>query len=416
MQHAMYKNRLGLFSMIAEMKAYKNNINKVNAGHQTLLHLASTKKNIEFIQVLIQQPKCDLNIQDIRGDTALHIAACSEFKSSEKVSCMLECGRCNPNISNKQGYTPLHKATVNGRYDSVEILLRSTKCNPNIQDLQGNTALHMSIHCISAIDICDTVYVNPQNQEQNDSLHERVLAKSLHHILEKLIRHPHCNPSITNHDGMTPLQLAFKKEQLSAVEILLRVAKCSPEDIAKAVQGSPYLLHHAIYGKKLRPFLMLIELKEYNVNEVDSDHYSLLHVACTKKDLEYLQVLIQQPTCDLNIQDNNADTALHIATRCKCNSAKKIQCILKCDRCDPNITNKQGHTPLHTATVHNQLSCVEIFLNSTKCNPNIQDLQGNTALHLCMGQKSAPDIECFMMCDNVDVNIQNGNGETPLYM
>ena len=141
MQHAIYKNRLGLFSMIVEMKAYKYNINKVNPGHQILLHLASTKENIKFIQVLIQQPKCDLNIQDIGGDTALHIAACSEFKSAEKVSCMLECGRCNPNIINKQGYTPLHKATVNGRYDSVEILLRSTKCNPNIKDLQGNTAL-----------------------------------------------------------------------------------------------------------------------------------------------------------------------------------------------------------------------------------------------------------------------------------
>ena len=274
----------------------------------------------------------------------------------------------------------------------------------------------MSIHCISGIDICDTVYVNPQNQEQNDSLHKRVLAKSLLHILEKLIRHPHCNPSITNHDGMTPLQLAFKKEQLSAVEILLRVAKCSPEDITKAVQGSPYLLHHTIYGDKLRPFLMLIELKEYNINEVDSDHYSLLHVACTKENLEYLQVLTQQPMCDLNIQDGNGDTALYIAARSKWNSAKKIQCILKCDRCDPNITNKQEHTPLHTATVHNQLSCVQIFLNSTKYNPNIRDLQGNTALHLCMGQKSAPGIECFMMCDKVDANIQNGNGETPLHV
>ena len=130
--------------------------------------------------------------------------------------------------------------------------------------------------------------------------------------------------------------------------------------------------------------------------------------------MKYIQILINKRTCDLNIQDDNGDTALHIAACSKWNSAKKIQCLLECERCDPNITNKQGYTPLHIATVNSQFD--SLLLNSIKCNPNIQDPHGNTALHLSIRQKSATGIEHFLMCDKVDVNIQNRQGDTPLHV
>ena len=128
-----------------------------------------------------------------------------------------------------------------------------------------------------------------------------------------------------------------------------------------------------------------------------------------------LEMLATEEICDLNIQDDNGDTALHIAACNKFERTEKIQCILEeCDRCDPNITNKQGYAPLHLTVIHNKLDCVKMFLTFTKCNPNIQDLQGNTALHLSIHQMSATGIEPFLMCDKVDVNIQNEGGNTPL--
>ena len=426
LHRVIHADRMPLFMMLIQIKKF--NINEVNHDGRTALHVASALKSMKYIQILIQQPTCDLNIQDDNGDTALHIAACSEWNSAEKIQCLLECDRCDPNITNKRGYTPLHTATVHNQLDSLIKLLNSTKCNPNIQDPQGNTALHLSIHQKLASDIehflmCDKVDVNIQNRQGDTPLHvavkqERRIPVG---IIESLAHHVHCNVSIANNEGMTPLQLAFKTDQvsatevllLSATEVLLLSAKFSPEDKAKAMQG---LLHCAIHADRMPLFIMLIEMKECNVNEEGRSGQTALHVACIVEKMEYIQKLTQQPTCDLNIQDDNGDTALHIAAYSKWNSAEKIQCLLECDRCDPNITNKQGYTPLHTATVYNQLDSLIKLLNSTKCNPNIQHPQGNTALHLSLHQKSATGIEPFLMCDKVDVNIQNEEGNTPLHV
>ena len=410
-------DRMSLFKVLIEIKECI--ASEVNDDGQTPLHVACTTKSLEYIQALIQLPTCDLNIQDDNGDTALHVAACSEWNSAEKVQCILDSGRYEPNITNKQGYTPLHSATANNRFDSVKILLNSAECNPNIQDLQGNTALHLSIHHMSAVGIelflmCDKVDLNIQNINGNTPLHTAVVKSP--HILGKLFGHPNCNPRIINHDGMTPLLLAFNTDELSVAELLIHCARCSYiyKDIAKVLsfQG---LLHRTVQADRMSLFKFLIEIKECIASEVNDDGQTPLHVACTTKSLEYIQALIQLPTCDLNIQDDNGDTALHVAACSEWNSAKKVQCLLDGGKCDPNITNKQGYTPLHTATTNNEFDSVKILLNSAECNPNIQDLQGNTALHLSIHHMSAVGIELFLMCEKVDVNIQNINGNTPLH-
>ena len=413
---AIRADRMPLFIMLIEMK--ECNVNEDGRSGQTPLHVACIVESMEYFQALLQYPTCDLNIQDDNGDTTLHIAARIKWNSAEKIQCLLECDRCDPNITNKQGYTPLHIATVNSKFNSINIFMNCTKCNPNIQDPQGNTALHLSIYQKSATGIepflmCDKVDINIQNDKGSTPLYVAVITNTEFDIIKKLIGHQNCNPSIANHEGMTPLQLASNTHQLSIAEAIIHSAKYNHEDIAKPVQG---LLHCAIHTDRMSLFMTLINVKEFNVNEVGHGGRTILHVACSKTNNEYVQALTQQPTCDLNIQDDNGDTALHIAARSEWNSAEKIQCMLECDRCDPNITNKQGYTPLHLATVYSQFDSVKIFLNSTKYNPNIQDPHGNTVLHWSIHQKLATGIEHFLMSDKVDVNIQNRQGDTPLHV
>ena len=49
-----------------------------------------------------------------------------------------------------------------------------------------------------------------------------------------------------------------------------------------------------------------------NTNIQNEKGNTPLHVACTVEKMEYIQKLTQQSTCDINIQDDNGDTALHI--------------------------------------------------------------------------------------------------------
>ena len=419
LHRVIHADMMSLFMMITKIN--ECNINEVNHDGLTPLHIACTVENMEYIPVLTQNPTCDMNIQDDNGDTALHTAACSQWNSIGKIQYILQSKRCDPTITNKEGYAPLYIAIIENRPDSVKILLNSTKCNPNIQDTQGNTALHFSLHQKSATVIepflmCDKVDVNIQNKKGNTPLHVAVITGTMLYIIENLIRHPNCNPSITNHEGITPLQLAFKTVQLSAIEVFLLSANFSHEDIAKAMQYSPCLLHRVIHVDIKLLFEMLIEFNECIINEVNPNGQTPLHIACTVENMEYIPVLTQNPTCDLNIQDDNGDTALHIAACNMFKSTKNIQYMLECDRCDPNITNKEGYTPLHVATLNIKFESMKMLLNSTKCKPNIQDHLGNTALHLSIHQMSATVIEHFLMCDKVDVNIQNGCGNTPLHV
>ena len=359
-------------------------LSKTDWYRMSPLHYASCEPKIlrMTMSVITKENKALFNSKDTFGNTPLHYAVLAGC--TESVNLLLRAPECDINLVNTKGETPLHFACRQSGIMILVMLATEEMCDLNVQNINGDTALHIA-------------------------LKERMAVK----YIKELTFHKSCNPSIVNHGGMTPLQLAFNTDQVSAVKILLQCAKCSHENIAKAIQD---LLHHALHVDRMPLFNMFIEMKEFNINEVNHDHQTALHVACTKRNMKYFQALIQQPTCDLSIQDDNGDTTLHIAACSKWNSAEKMQCLLECDRCDPNITNKQGYTPLHTATEHNQVDSLIKLLNSTKCNPNIQDLHGNTALHLSIRQKSATVIEHFLMCIKVNVNIQNRQGDTPLHV
>ena len=325
------------------------------------------------------------------------------------------------NSLDKRGNTPLHFAVVGGCTESVNLLLQAPVVNINLVNCKGDTSLHVACRHNDTNDIlkilvedgrCD---VNIANDRGHTALH--IVLEKKESAIELLTLHKSCNPSIADHNGSTPLQIATRRNQLSAVEVLLRCAKCSREDIVKSIQGSPYLLHSAIHADRDQLFSMLIEIKECDINGVNNDQQTPLHIAYTVSNVEYVEILTQQPNCDMNIQDINGDTALHMAACSALHSSEMIECILKAwDRCDPNIINKQGHSPLHIADKNRRFRSVEMFLNCSNCNPNIEDLNGNSALHLTIDEMSVSDIESFLFCDTFDINIQNKQGDTPLHI
>ena len=373
-----------------------------------------------------------LSTTDRYGMNALHYASCepkllSMLIREQQSVCTKEMIENIPLhyaslINTKDlilGNTPLHYAVLAGCTVSVHLLLRAPECDINLVNTKRETPLHLAckqsdimiLEMLATEEMCD---LNVQNDNGDSALHIAVMGKMPAKYDKALAFQKRCNPSIVNHKGMSPLQLAFKTDQLSTAEVLLCSEKCSHEDIVKAIQCNPCLLHRAIHAG--RKSLFTIEIKACNINEANHDGQTPVHVACTAKNNMYFEVLTQQPTCNLSIQDMYGDTALHIACS-GVQSTEKVYHMLEHDRHDPNITNKQGYSPLHTATVkRSRFESVKMLLNSAKCNPNMQNLQGNTALHLSIHQKLSSVIEYFLMCDKVDVNIQNKKGNTPLHV
>ena len=126
------------------------NVVTIDSNGETLLHVACRVSHCKVIlQSLVEDSRPDLNAQNTSGDTALHIAVCSESDNAEKVQYILQSERCNPNITNYKGLTPLHVAVKNKQFQSAAMLLKHSDCNPNIQDFSGNTPLHLSIGSMS---------------------------------------------------------------------------------------------------------------------------------------------------------------------------------------------------------------------------------------------------------------------------
>ena len=399
----------------------KYTINETNLAGETAIHVACRKKHGKFIlQKLLEDSRCDPNIQDQCGNTALHLALCSTSQVIEKVECILRNDRCNPNITNSEGYTPLHVTVSRKEFQSTGLLLKHSKCNPNIQDLSGNTPLHMAV--LSKTSLLNvklfldhnTVDLNIQNREGNTPLHEAVMRQAPVDVVEALTLHNSCNVRILNNARMTPLQISIAFSKMDYIEGLCISKKYSHEDIVKATQ-STLLLQKAVLSNCLHLMLRLIETQECNINETNSFGETALHIACRTRHKAIVKKLVEDRRCDLNAQNHWGDTALHLAVYSGTDVTENIQCMLHSERCNSNITNREGHTPLHIAVKKQNFETARVILNHSQCNPNIQDLTGNTPLHIAISEMSLSNVESFLNHKSIDLSIQNREGNTPLH-
>ena len=84
----------------------------------------------------------DINIEDSYGMTPL-LLACENFKATDHYESVATLLQYNPNVNHqdKRGKTALHIAAENGSIECVTILL-DMGCCANIVDQDGNSALH----------------------------------------------------------------------------------------------------------------------------------------------------------------------------------------------------------------------------------------------------------------------------------
>jgi ankyrin repeat protein len=124
-----YNNIQGVNSEISK------NFDAVNArdiSKNTPLILATTKKNIQIVKILIDQ-KANVNYQNVGGATALHVAS---RNGNIDIARLLLSANADVNIKDAYGYTPILRAIMNSDIEMFLMLIEfGAKCE--ISDIKS---------------------------------------------------------------------------------------------------------------------------------------------------------------------------------------------------------------------------------------------------------------------------------------
>jgi|GEM_PF-6879921 len=382
----------------------KNNnsylINKQDYEGDTLLHSALKSKDLEIIQLLLTHSP-DLNVRNSKGETPLHIAV--EFCELETIQALLAC-RPNVNMQNNRGKTPLHIAIEFEELETIEAILA---CGPdlNIQDNNGETPLHLAIdssylEMVQAILACGPE-LNVKNNKGETLLHAAVESCELE-IVQAIFA---CKPQLDHYNWCRLLGIVFKRGRIPLVKAVLDYKQTGDTIEENGAKIALEILNYYPDTDPLSAFLyaaiclsdveLIQEILKFNpqMDLNNSKGVLLLHraIVCSGN-LEVLKIFLDKNLADINMQDSvKMCTLLHMAM-----TTGNIDVVKKLLEYKPNLNLQDcnGDTPLHVAFKCCQqvasipgkfqmLNIIELLLKSSlPFDKSIKNNQGNTVVDL----------------------------------
>ncbi|XP_077567502.1 ankyrin repeat domain-containing protein 26 [Stigmatopora nigra] len=148
--------------------------------------------------------------------------------------------------------------------------------------------------------------------------------------------------------------------------------------------------------------------KSNDVNQVDKQNRTALHLACACGNVEVVRFLMDQ-NVKLNIRDNQNRSALIKAVQGQHDLCASI---LLEHHADPNLVETEGNTALHLASSIPSISTVETLLEHD-ADINAQNKEGVSPLAVAV-QEGHIEIVEYLLKKGADVNILDRDQRSPL--
>ena len=243
--------------------------------------------------------------------------------------------------------------------------------------------------------------------------------------------------NFAGNESLTSLHLACLHGTEEIVSILLEAG--AKPDLVDAVKFSP--MHVAIYAlndqakttcivKKLSehgaPFCYLnsavkskgkenFSSKELAFDDFDAEHIPIILLAASRRQVETITFLLEQPEIDVNTIDLEHNTALHVAS--KQGHVSVVKLLLQKDKIELG-KNVYGDTAVHLACYSGKIEIVQILLQKfgKQCLEEV-NIFGETPLHASCTFGTNLELIEFLLCENPRlVNYQSKDaGHTPLH-
>ncbi|XP_062122617.1 rabankyrin-5 [Drosophila sulfurigaster albostrigata] len=258
------------------------NVNAYDANGSTLL-IDAVKKSDNFAADFLLSQNCIVdNLSRPSSDTALHII-CSYGRSNcdqNDFSQMLDIGRkilqCNPNVNiqNIQGQTPLHIAIISQNLDMVNLLLDVPNIDVNLRTTEEKSPLELSLNLfekegsgIASKLLQMGAQPNPLKAETNDSLLQTLILQGSTFENAAVFLADFAIVDHINNNGMTALHLAAKHNMPILVTKLLHMGASANIQSSKADMKSP--LHVAVEASALQVIKVFSNFRKDGATPLD---------------------------------------------------------------------------------------------------------------------------------------------------
>ena len=194
--------------------------------------------------------------------------------------------------------------------------------------------------------------------------------------------------NVPDEDGNTPIHLCLLYGNFDLLEIFVDVALTIPDQNLINLKNNKHLtpLLIAAYLEEIEVCEFLLEANA-DISQTDVHGCNAIHIACKKKNINMLKILIKYV-------DKNCNYGVI------------------------NSINHDGFAPIHLAVLSQSLELVQELLYLKYLKINIQDKRsGLTALHYSSGKLNLYLISNLLVRnENIQIDVRAYNGCTPLHI
>lgn len=395
---------------------------------KTALHFAVENDSVDVLQVFVNQQQSngerpDFNLKTADGDSPLSRALALVRKS---LVPLLIAGGADVNARNGQDLTLLHQAILKEDSETAVFLL-DQGADMNALTGEQESPLQLTIHCRlpTVVDkLCSLGVSFSSPDSKGDAPLWTALESEQDAVASVLVRHgvdTDCWGPGPDGCLQTLLHRAIDENKEHAAVFLIR-SGCdlnSPRQQGPDGQGgdeakdkaSP--LHLCCQWGLVRVLQTLID-HGANVNAVDCDNKTPLHVAIENQHDEIIAILLCHPGIDLKIRDKSGNTSF--ATALTVRNHKAAQSILERLPNAAEQMDQRGRNFLHIAIMKDDLESVLFLLAiQVDVNSRVHDVNQTPPLHLAAASKNEMLVRNLILA-GARINDKDATSKSALHM